>query len=71
MHTKSTLTSVGAKFNLGDLSGIVEEGIFDESDRSVFSFNRENRPLNKVGRLYSRHHLTQINFKNQFFVDPS
>lgn len=69
MHNKNSLTSFGVKFNDEKLGNKVEEGIFD--GRNTFVFDYPNRPIYKIGQLYCKRHLSEVNFKNEIYKDPS
>jgi hypothetical protein len=68
-HDKNNLNGVGYKPGSKDLAGFIEEGIFDGVN--TFVFEKSNKPVGKIGPMYSRLHLSSINFKNNFITNPS
>lgn len=71
IHHQTHLCSLGVKFVHEPLNSLVEEGIFDSSQNTILSSSQESRPFQKIGKLYSIHHLQGINFQNSFYLDPS
>lgn len=62
VHNKNNLASFGVRYNKENLGNKVEEGIFD--GRNTFVFDEPNKPIYKIGQLYCKRHLAEVNFQN-------
>lgn len=67
-HHRNQLTDLGVRYTPQTVGAVTEEGIFEEN---TCTYEGENRPDAKLSRIYHNYHLSAINFRNEFYRDPS